>query len=418
MHPNSTNEISETKSMEEDTSIEAPNLKHIAIVTETYYPEINGVANTLQHWVQGMLSQNIKVTLIHPENEDSQELPHKSEQFHVFPVPGKPIPFYKSLRFGLPCKKRLVDFWSRTKPEVVYVATEGPLGLSALNAAKLLKIPVVSGLHTNFHHYMSHYKLSWLSPFVFKYLRYFHNRCDRTLVPTQIQQEELLSKGFERVHVLSRGVDTTKFSPVHRCDKLRASWGVSPSEKVLLYVGRIAAEKNIQLALETYHAIKVKHPETKFILVGNGPKFEEIAKQHPDIILAGVKRDSELARYYASGDLFLFPSKTDTFGNVVLEALSSGLPVISFDYAAGHFLMTDRVNGLLIPMNKDSLFISSSVSLFNTPNENWEEMSQQARNVATQYSWEAITDEFIHGLSTVVTKVCHYEEGKTTNLAV
>ena len=418
MHQKNSNEMRMGNSTEDTVGGDHSNpLQHIAIVTETYFPEINGVANTLQHWVQGLLQREIKVTLVHPNTQTDQSLPHDSDLFFDVPVTGRPIPFYSSLRFGLPCKQRLVKLWKEHKPQAVYIATEGPLGLSALNAARQLKIPVVSGLHTNFHHYMSHYKLSWLSPFVFQYLRYFHNRCASTLVPTKIQQQELLNQRFQRVKVLSRGVNTELFNPRHRSESLRASWGASSEDKVLIYVGRIAAEKNIQLALTTYRAIKAQHEKTKFVLVGNGPKYQEIAQQHPDIILAGVKRGEELAAHYASGDLFLFPSKTDTFGNVVLEALSSGLPVVSFDYAAGHCLMTHTVNGLLIPMNQDEAFVQQSVELFDDPTQ-WETMSQQARQVATQYSWSAITDEFIQGLSTAVTKVCHYEEGKTTNLAI
>ena len=175
-------------------------------------------------------------------------------------VRGIPVPRYPGLRVGLPPRAALRERWTLERPDAVYVATEGPLGWSAIRAARRFGVPVLSGFHTNFHGYARHYRGGWLGPGVARYLRWFHNHTDGTLVATNDLRSQLHARGFENLSVLGRGVDGRLFTPERRCPALRRAWGVSESEPVILYIGRIAPEKNIELAIAAYRAMQRQQP--------------------------------------------------------------------------------------------------------------------------------------------------------------
>ena len=280
----------------------------VCIVTETYYPEINGVSNTLKYWVEGMQEKGIYTQVVRPK-QNPEDICSKTNEGECFTVSGLPIPGYKELKFGLPCKRKLLKLWKKDPPSAIYVATEGPLGLSAVKAAKALHIPILSGFHTNFQSYSNYYHLGWLEPIIFSFLRYFHNLTRGTLVPTKKQQDWLEEKGFKNVSVLRRGINSSLFNPNKRCDALRDSWKVNKDQPVCLYVGRIAGEKNIALILEAYERVIKKHPDSLFVFVGDGPLKVLLEKKYPNILFVGMKTGEELAKYYASSDIFLFPAR-------------------------------------------------------------------------------------------------------------
>jgi len=228
---------------------------------------------------------------------------------------------------------KLLRRWKRSRPDVLYIATEGPLGFSALRAARRLGIATISGFSTNFQQYASQYGLGFLTRALTHYLRWFHNRSDATLVPSLSQKAELERRGFERLELLSRGVDSQLFHPAKRSNTLRESWGLAPDDIALLHVGRLAPEKNLRLLRPTLEALTNTHPNkrTKLIVVGDGPERASLEQQLPDAVFCGTQRGETLAAHYACGDIFLFPSLTDTFGNVVMEALASGLGVVAYD---------------------------------------------------------------------------------------
>lgn len=374
-------------------------IKRVTVVTETFYPEVNGVANTLYFLVKGLKQQNIDVQVIRPkQSHDSASHTHSS--YHTTLVPGLPIPGYKQLKFGLPFVRRIRKAIVSFNPDAVYIATEGPLGLSALRIAKKCKLPVLSGFHTNFHQYFEHYHLAFLKAWVFKYLRAFHNATERTLVPTKLLQLQLAKQGFKRVHVMARGVDDVLFSPSRHSEALRQTWGVKPNEPVLLYVGRIAGEKNITLALQSFDAFHAIQPSAKMVLVGDGPLSAALAKEYPDAIFVGVKRGESLAEYYASADIFLFPSVTDTFGNVVLEAMASGLHVLAFDYAAAATLIQHGVNGSVAEHQNSQDFLNKIKQMALMWPEN-PQTRQQARITSEQTSWQLISEEFAEQLKMI-----------------
>jgi glycosyltransferase involved in cell wall biosynthesis len=372
----------------------------IAIVTETFPPEVNGVAMTLGRIVEGLLSRGHSVQLIRPRQESEINIPMRQGLDEVLCV-GIQLPTYKELRFGLPMKSRLTKIWSGKRPDIVHVATEGPLGWSAVAAARKLKLPVTSSFHTNFHSYSQHYGLGLLKTPIESYLRKLHNRTEATLVPTKTLMQELQLRGFKNVNLLSRGVATDLFSPAKRSLSLRESWGAAPDDVVAIFVSRLAMEKNVSLAISAFRAIKQKLPNAKMVFVGDGPMRKQLEASCPEVIFAGVRKHEELAAHYASGDLFLFPSLTETFGNVVPEALASGLAVLSYAKAAAAELITHEQNGMLVAPGEELAFIDAAVDLA-TNLDKQQRIRQVAANSVVHLGWDAIHNSFVDTLSKVL----------------
>ncbi len=254
-------------------------------------------------------------------------------------------------------------------------------------------IPVSSSFHTNFHHYGLHYGMSFSRGFALRYLRWFHNQASCTLVPTTELQTQLASLGFERLALLSRGVDARLFSPSRRSEELRKSWGAVADDPVAIHVGRMAAEKNIHLAVEAYLAMRLINPRTRFVLVGDGPFRAKLQERYPDFIYAGTRRGEELAAYYASADVFIFPSVTETFGNVVTEALASGLVVIGYDYAAVRQHVREGVNGFVAKFDDRSAFLEMAGKVIKN-RADWVPLRTAARATGQSISWETVVAQF------------------------
>lgn len=333
----------------------------IAIVTETWPPEINGVALTVQSLAQGLAALGHSIEVVRPRQDDDDAAAIKG--LDHLPMPGAALPRYPGLRFGLPAHRRLRRRWSNRRPDVLYIATEGPLGLTALGAARRLGIPVSTGFHTRFDDYARHYGLGFLTPIVYAYLRRFHNRADATLVPTVELARFLEANRFRNVRLLRRAVDTKLFHPQQRDDALRREWNLDENDLAVIYIGRIAPEKNLDLAVRAFRAIQAHHAGARFVLVGDGPARRTLSATHPDFIFAGVRRGGDLARHYASGDLFLFPSVTETFGNVTLEALASGVPVVAYDYGAAREHMRKTDVGACVSLHDREGFVAAAVAL-------------------------------------------------------
>ena len=361
---------------------------NISVVTETFPPDINGVAHTLSKMVNGLQLNGHNIWLVRPRIE-KKELAQNRQGFNELLVKGMPIPFYKQLRMGLPAKKELHRLWSHKRPDVVHIATEGPLGWSALQVAKKLKIPISTDFRTNFHAYSSHYGIGWLSGAILSYMRKFHNAADATMVPTEQLAQTLSSAGFERLHVVPRGIDTQLFSPSKRDPALRASWKADSDTIVMLYVGRLAVEKNLELVLQTYAMAKQQSVKAKLVLVGDGPMRHELEQSFADVIFAGFRTGEDLAAHYASADMFVFASQTETFGNVTLEAMASGLAVVAFNHAAAGELIQNGVNGMLAAHASDIHFEMAAQTLLNRP-ELMAYVRQQACISAQSMGWDTI----------------------------
>jgi glycosyltransferase involved in cell wall biosynthesis len=259
----------------------------VTVVTETYPPEINGVANTMRHLVVRLTGRGHQIQVVRPR-QAADGGPHAEGLATETLVPGLPIPGYPGLRFGLPVYWRLRRLWRLRRPDVIYIATEGPLGQAALMAARASAIPTLTGFHTQFQQYSLHYGLGLLAAPIARALRRFHNRSDATLVPTAELRDRLIAQGFTRVQVAGRGVDTALFTPARRRAELRSRWGCGPLDPALLYVGRLAAEKNIKLVLETFSRTRVALPNAQCILVGDGPELARLRQAYPQFHFAGA----------------------------------------------------------------------------------------------------------------------------------
>ena len=215
-----------------------------------------------------------------------------------------------------------------------------------------------------------------------------------TLVPSVDLRDRLQAVGLHNVSVLGRGVDCQLFTPERRCMALRRTWGVADHDLAVLYVGRVAPEKNLGLAVAAYRAMQRCNASVKFVVVGDGPLRATLQKAHPDLVFCGVHTGAQLAQHYASADVFLFPSETETFGNVTLEAMASGLVMVAYNYAAAHMHVTHGETGLLVPYGEPQAFIDTAVTLACEP-QSLDQMRQQARAYVTSVDWQCVVERFV-----------------------
>ena len=388
-----------------------PHLR-VAVVTETYPPEINGVAMTLGRMVTALQARDHDIQLIRPR-QGPEDAPSDKPGLSHHLQRGIPIPRYEGLKIGLPAKAALCRLWTLDRPDIVHVATEGPLGWSALAAAGKLKIPLATDFHTNFHSYSRHYGLGFLRRSILAYLRKFHNKARLTFVPTEGIRRELESHGYQNLAVVSRGVDTDLFNPGRRSSALRRQWSVREEEKVLLYVGRLAAEKNLPAVFRTYDAVKAAGHAVRLVLVGDGPEHAGWQSKRPDAVFCGARRGKELAEHYASADVFLFPSLTETFGNVTLEAMASGLAVVAYDYGAAEWIKHGN-NGLKAPIGDEDALMREVLAAFAMDDPR-RTLGSNAFATAEGLSWQGIYDRFEQALVRLVEESRH---GLAQNLAV
>lgn len=324
-----------------------PRLK-IAIVTETWPPEINGVAHSLLQLCKGLKKQGHKILLIRPEQKG---ICAEFQPYRECLVKAQRIPKYSGLQFGWPQFLKVRHAVEVFAPDVVHIVTEGPLGLAAQQTARFLEIPVSSGFHSPFQEFSRFFDLAFLVKPIQHYLKWFHNHTAITCVPSRETAEALRKFGVTcPLVVVGRGVDTQAFSPKWRSDSLRQSWGASKETRVMLYVGRLSPEKEIPVVIQAYFTLRHMHcQDVRLVVVGDGPDRQRLEQLNHDtsIVFTGSLRGQQLAEAYASADVFCFASQVETFGNVVLEAMASGLPVIAYDYACAHLhVQHDRTGWL------------------------------------------------------------------------
>ena len=365
---------------------------HISLITETFPPEINGVANTLGRLFDGLRARDHHVELVRPRqmgdgNQRSSE--------HLMLCRGGSVPGYPERQWGMASTHRLMKRWQLQRPDVVYIATEGPLGLCALRVARRLGIAVVSGFHTHFQHYSHVFGVGLFSRLLTQYLRWFHNRSALTLVPSISQQIELERRHFDRLELLEHGVDSQLFSPAKRSNALRQRWGLGEDDIALLHVGRLAPEKNLGALQRCLAALQERYPHRRFklIIVGDGPKRATLEASLPEAFFCGAQLGEDLARHYACGDVFLFPSLTEAFGNVVLEALASGLGLVAYDAAAAGQHIRHGYNGVLAMPGDEYAWIDAAAWLLEEP-ETLRTVRLNARHHACRQGWPKTIELF------------------------
>jgi glycosyltransferase involved in cell wall biosynthesis len=366
----------------------------VLIVTDTFPPDINGVARTLSTLGEGLQRRGHAVQVV-TTVEDVKGGGLKRHVMHSMPLPG-----YPGLRFGFSSARQLLEIFDGFRPEVLYVATEGVMGISAIRAAGKREIPVISGFHTNFQTYLEDYNLPGMESIAQGALRVLHNHTARTLTPSVDTAAMLEGWGIQNVGVMGRGVDTDLFHPQRRDPALRRNWGADESIPVAIYVGRVAAEKNLDLVVRAFAAFRETRPDARMVFVGDGPRLASLKEEHPEFHYAGARTGEDLAAHYASGDVFLFPSVTETFGNVVLEAMSAGLGVVGYDYAAPRILIRDGENGWLAPLGDETAFLVQSRAAAAAWNDT--KLRDAARQTAFDLGWERVIEQFERELASVM----------------
>lgn len=359
---------------------------HIEIITDTFPPDINGVANTLDQFVKSLKDKGHQV-YVHTPTKGIHPNVIKQPYFLRSPID-------QNVKFTFPKAKALRKRWKKERPDAIYVATETPFGYSAMKVAKSLGIRVVSGFHTNFDEYISRYNLNKLRPAAQAWLARFHNSADLTIAPSQGTIEKLRQIGVEKTQLVGRGVNCTDFSPSYRNYNIRKNLN---GQTVFLYVGRLAPEKNLDLAVKAYREVD----NAVLWFVGDGPEEQRLKLLCPEAKFWGRLSGRELSEVYASADVFLFPSKSETFGNVVLEAMASSLLVVCFNYAAGEKYIRHAENGFKAELDNDREFIEYAILSHKMVQETHRPVvQQQARVTAGLVGWNKPVKDFISALAT------------------
>lgn len=358
----------------------------VALVSETYFPQINGVSRTLERLVEHLRAEGHRVHLFIPDYGEG--CPEQRDGLEVSAFNSWRLPNYPEIHLPVVRPATLCRHLQRAAPDLMHVATEGPLGWAALRAARRLKIPVVSSYHTNFAQYLDSYRLKAAEGLAWRYLRWFHNRTGATFCPTPSIRKMLEDRGFSSVRVWSRGVDSQAFHPDGRCPGMRRSWGFADDEVVFLYCGRLAVEKNLALLMEAFALLE--SPRARLLIIGDGPLMATLkADGDPRVVFAGYRQGEELARLYACADVMAFPSLSETFGNVILEAMASGLPVIGFDVPGPKDIIQNGLTGELLP-DVSSRALRDSMRRLLEDEDYRRKLGKNARNYAERQNWSRI----------------------------
>ncbi len=356
----------------------------IAIFTETFLPKWDGIANTLCYLLEHLEKRGHAAIMFAP-----QGAPQVYAGTPIVGLPSVEFPLYRDLKL-VPPLVNVAEILSAFRPDVIHLVNLASLGLVGLHHAHTMKLPSVASYHTDMATYARHYRLRFLEGPIWAYFRWLHNQADLNLCPSNFTKIQLEAHAFKRVAVWGRGVDTERYHPSHR----RTSWRVrltrgKPELPLLLYVGRLAAEKRIHWLGPLMKAL----PGPELAIVGDGPMREELTTAFQDTatVFTGYLQGADLAAAYAAADLFVFPSDSETFGNVVLEAMASGLPVVVAGAGGPVDHITHGRNGFLSDPKNPADFVRLVRHCLTEP-EARVKMGQQARAYAESQTWEAVLD--------------------------
>lgn len=366
----------------------------IAIFTETFLPKWDGVANTLCYLLEHLATRGHASLMFAPRPS-----PHRHAATPIIRLPSFPFPMYPELQIVPPLidvEKQLAAFGA----DVVHLINPTSLGLVGLRHARTLGLPVVASYHTDIPGYAEQYGLGLLRDPLWAYFRWLHNQADLNLCPSRFTQIELEEHGFERVQVWGRGVDTHRFAPAHRNPEWRDRLsGGCPEAPLLLYVGRLASEKRVDRLRPVLDAL----PEARLALVGDGPMRESLQERFAGThtTFAGYLKGQDLACAYASSDLFVFPSANETFGNVILEAMASGLPVVAVRSGGPVDHVFDGQNGYLVDPGDVSEMIAR-VQQILVHSEERRQLAAGALVHAQTLTWEAVLDKLLDQYASLI----------------
>lgn len=372
-------------------------LERLALFSDTWVPQVNGVARTLDRLVTECERRGVEARVFTVTDDESLATVPQVERW-----PARPLWAYPQLRMAAPSPSRAREALERFRPSLVHVATPFGLGLSGRQAARALDLPLVSSYHTHFTAYLAHYHLQGLDAVSWPFLRWFHNGGERTFAPTDDVVRQLAAQGVRGVRRWGRGIDARRFSPTHRSAALRAALGCTPDTVLVLYVGRLAPEKGVDVAMRAMAQVLRAEPRrVQFALVGDGPAEAALRAAAPDgVHFLGRLEGQPLAEAYASADVFLFPSTTETFGNVVLEAMASGLAVIAHhDGATAEFATT--TTALPVDVRSADALADAVRTLANDPTRR-RAIAAAGREEAATRTWDHIWDALFTDYETVL----------------
>ncbi|WP_212935387.1 glycosyltransferase family 4 protein [Bacillus hominis] len=362
----------------------------VAIFTDTFTPQVNGVAKTLERLTKYFQKENIAYSVFAPQHTAEDNFVANVNKMRSIPL----TILYPECRFSFPTpriKRELLAF----KPDIIHIATPFNMGLCGLYYAKKLNIPVVGSYHTDFDAYLRYYKIEFLSNMLWNYLKWFHSHMQKNFVPSPETLHQLKNKGFQALYIWGRGVDCTLFHPTYNKGLFRKKYNIT-AKYVLSYVGRLAPEKDIDTLQTLIQTTNKERDDIHWLIAGDGPLAKGLQENVPktNVTFTGYLQGEDLAEAYASSDLMVFPSTTETFGNVVLESLACGTPVIGANSGGVKNIITDGKTGVLCePKNEDS-FLSSIYELLNNE-EMRKQISLDARSYAATQSWDEISSNLL-----------------------
>ena len=360
----------------------------IAIYTPTFKENQDGVARSTYRLVDTLLQQGHEVIVSSP-----LITPQKRNNLILNKIDSSPLSFYPQYSIAH-FKLQYYDQLYRFKPDIIQIATPDIVGLATLWWARKNKIPVVFIHHSDIVRLFKSYGLNFMTPFILHFLRIVYNNSSKVFAPTQEVRRELMVNGIKRVSIWSRGVDQDKFNPKWRSNSLRKKWGFL-DKKVITFVGRMAKEKNISRIVEVYQKYS-KLPQQKigFLMIGDGPLLKKLKSQMPEAIFTGFLKNEELWQAFASGDIFLFPSNFDTFGQVIQESLASGLPVIVSNVGGCQEIVQNSKAGIIVHSNTCNAFFKACHILLN--NEDlYYKMRFNGKFYVQNRTWEKINSDLI-----------------------
>lgn len=362
-----------------------------AIFTGNYNHIRDGVSLTLNRLVSFLLARKHDVLVFGPSKEPPA-LKHSGTLIAVPSVslPGRPE-YRGSVAFTKKAKQKLEEF----DPDIIHIATPDLLGYKALKWAKKKKKPVVASYHTHFSSYLKYYRLSFAEPLLWKYLRWFYSKCEMVFVPSASMVNILNSKKINSdLRIWARGIEPDQFNPSYRCDNWRKDKGFGREEIVITFISRLVWEKNLKLYATVMSKLSSEYNHVKALVVGDGPACDGLKEMLPNAVFTGFLKGDDLAKAYACSDIFFFPSDTETFGNVTLEAMASGLPCIVANATGSKSLVEHGVNGYLAEVEKPADFYNFIEKLV-TDSDLRNKMAVSSVEKAKNYSWESINSNLL-----------------------
>lgn len=363
----------------------------VALFTGNYNHIPDGVSLTLNRLVAHLNDRNVPVKIFGP-SVTHPPMDHEGDFSEVPSIPAPGRPEYRiSTGFPLYAQRELKDF----APDLIHIATPDYLGLRALLYARNNNIPVVASYHTHFASYLRYYGIGFLEPWIWAYLRWFYRQCRCVYVPSSgmgklLRRQEVT----DTIKIWSRGVDTNLFSPEKRSQPWRASYGFTSGDTVVLFVSRLVREKNLATLAQAMDQAMNVNANIKTLIVGDGPAREELEQELPEAVFTGHLKGEELAAAYASSDLFFFPSDTETFGNVTLEAMASGLPALVANATGSASLIENGKHGYIVNADDAITFTERIRSLAEDP-QRLASMGSASRKKAEQFTWSNVMDELL-----------------------